>query len=678
MNTAKTLQLLDVQSNNISPATNIESIYYEVMDGGVIYRNSLYRHFPIYVKYNNNIDDPITVYTEAAGTVAENKIIFRESDTPVEKLIGDTSTHRLTQPDGKDILLSSIRQSHLRNTRYYKLDISTYNFSDIMNLYAPKLWVSNKFDNLDSCIGKITYNSNTILHNYSLDITDEHTAAKYICTTETVGNIEKGTPGIDLTTTDIITDIDNLDIPSKDKHIMTVNEILDKILFKEIKPYIFDASIFMEDTCTSGEIKINNNNITWPNANYKIIANPGKLQIVFNKDENTPLPVDTKLSIKLYKADGQEQGSVTVSKNINYIKEDNEIKFNDCLVYYNDTIKGIVENLYNAINDDDNIKKTPNINYDENDTESLITWNTFEQAVINTIKNIVKDYFSEEELNQFDWKEIIIKKIYTNNTTEYPAKNKTILQSKFQVSEAGTPVYSFESVVGKCFHGDGDFDGILTADVLFKNEYYDILKNTIKIESTTLNKTAEDETADTYKTNFGTHISPEDCSNYIYGIYQIPYNDFYNSSNSRLLEIVKDVNDYNGYKVSTTFELYHKFIIKVPILINSTPIYVTGAKAQYIDFLQDTAQDIVIKIPYFIDGADFEKEQNLPELYAISQGGVFMPANNWEIYSKESDTMYHIYTIKAQNPYDDTELVISNKRTIKIKIYTKYSEYYES
>ena len=55
-----------------------------------------------------------------------------------------------------------------------------------------------------------------------------------------------------------------------------------------------------------------------------------------------------------------------------------------------------------------------------------------------------------------------------------------------------------------------------------------------------------------------------------------------------------------------------------------------------------------------------------------------MPANNWEIYSKESDTMYHIYTIKAQNPYDDTELVISNKRTIKIKIYTKYSEYYES
>jgi hypothetical protein len=46
------------------------------------------------------------------------------------------------------------------------LDISTYNFSDIMSLYAPKLWVKNKFDALDSCIGKITYDS-SIITNFS-------------------------------------------------------------------------------------------------------------------------------------------------------------------------------------------------------------------------------------------------------------------------------------------------------------------------------------------------------------------------------------------------------------------------------------------------------------------------------------------------------------------------------
>ena len=59
MNTAKNLQLLDAGNNNISPATNIESLYYEINQGGVIYRNAIYKHFPVYVHYNNNIDKPI-------------------------------------------------------------------------------------------------------------------------------------------------------------------------------------------------------------------------------------------------------------------------------------------------------------------------------------------------------------------------------------------------------------------------------------------------------------------------------------------------------------------------------------------------------------------------------------------------------------------------------------------
>ncbi len=35
MNTAKNFQLLDDNNNNISPITNIESLYYEVNEGGV-------------------------------------------------------------------------------------------------------------------------------------------------------------------------------------------------------------------------------------------------------------------------------------------------------------------------------------------------------------------------------------------------------------------------------------------------------------------------------------------------------------------------------------------------------------------------------------------------------------------------------------------------------------------
>jgi hypothetical protein len=111
-----------------------------------------------------------------------------------------------------------------------------------MSLYAPKLWVKNKFDALDSCIGKITYDS-SIIATYS-------SSTYFIRTTESVGNIEEGTLGSDLTTTDI----DGNNIPNK--HIVTVNELLDKILFKETYPYIFDASIYMEEVCTSGNTVI--------------------------------------------------------------------------------------------------------------------------------------------------------------------------------------------------------------------------------------------------------------------------------------------------------------------------------------------------------------------------------------------------------------------------------------
>ena len=34
-----------------------------------------------------------------------------------------------------------------------------------------------------------------------------------------------------------------------------------------------------------------------------------------------------------------------------------------------------------------------------------------------------------------------------------------------------------------------------------------------------------------------------------------------------------------------------------------------------------------------IDNSDLVNNRNLPELYAISQGGIFMPANNWVISS---------------------------------------------
>ena len=675
MNTAKTLQLLDLQSNNISPATNIESIYYEVMDGGVIYRNSLYRHFPIYVKYNNNIDDPIVV-----NRSTNSKGIQLFNDTQEDTPIGNSPSFRLSQSQNSrnDIFVSSIRQSQLKNTRYYKLDISTYNFSDIMSLYAPKLWVKNKFDALDSCIGKITYDS-SIIATYS-------SSTYFIRTTEAVGNIEEGTLGSDLTTTDI----NGNNIPNK--HIVTVNELLDKILFKETYPYIFDASIYMEEVCTSGNTIIVGHDIQ-TQTDYKIILNPGKLQIVFNNESSNiilPEPIDTKLKFKICHIDNEtDAADITTQQGIIYTAtEQHTVFFNDCSTFYNDIIeKTILPQIYTAINTNSNIKKTPNIDYDENDADSVNTWNIFEQNVINTIKNILKNYFSTDELNQIDWKEIIIKNIYTNKPTEYPRKGQTIRIAKFQKSSA----YSIESTIGQCFANNSN--GIFNIDKMFEKEYYVILKNKITISSDQLNGTINDNSD---KTNFGNPIQDENYYN-IYNNYILSYNDYYNPIINTSLEVLGS----DTKTVNTSIELYHKFVLNVPIIINNKTVYITGSKDQYIDFLQDTAEDIVIKIPGFIDGSNIqdivdagsnmptgltipenENLTNLPELYAISQGGVFMPANNWKIDKIELDNSniwyYHKYTIKAQKPYDDSEQGISNKRTIKIKIHTKYSNYYES
>lgn len=46
--------MLDTLGNNISPAVNIETLYYEKEESGIIYRNHLFKHFPVYVKYSGH------------------------------------------------------------------------------------------------------------------------------------------------------------------------------------------------------------------------------------------------------------------------------------------------------------------------------------------------------------------------------------------------------------------------------------------------------------------------------------------------------------------------------------------------------------------------------------------------------------------------------------------------
>lgn len=248
MNTAKNFQLLDDNNNNISPITNIESLYYEVNEGGVIYRNALYQHFPVYVKYNNNIDDPID-----AGSLKAyiDNNIYKTTDSSFYKSPNVQLKEQFTpSTPGADILVTAIRQSRLANTRYHKLDISTYNLTSILNLYAPKQYVVDAVAALTEKTDHVKYKSNI--------------AAKYnsgqFKTLYDIGSYPKGTS---------IGELNNKDI----------NDIIDNAFFKEVAPNIINTSVNLLKQ-TPIYIEINPSNINklhniqeWKSLAYNTIKN---------------------------------------------------------------------------------------------------------------------------------------------------------------------------------------------------------------------------------------------------------------------------------------------------------------------------------------------------------------------------------------------------------------------
>lgn len=636
MNTAKTLQLLDAQSNNISPATNIESIYYEVMDGGVIYRNSLYKHFPIYVKYNNNIDNPIIV--RRGSDITDDEVLYfirdrRNADEP----IGDSSNFRLSQKSsgGVDIFLSSIRQSRLKNTRYYKLDISTYNFSDIMSLYAPKLWVQNNISRIDYNVDNIIYDSSIIT---AYQKNDQFGA--YIRTNNDVGNIAKGTPGEQLNN-------------------KRINDLLDSILFSRTYPYIYDASIHMDKPESFGDMNIDALNLSSFDfnsqftASYDISTSPGKIKIVYFNSSTMEADPDTTLSYTITHIDDNNLPASGLHKNV---------LFRDCQKYYDSFIDELFE-LF------------PEQTIDV-DTRNTAAWQEFESNIINGVTSLTAKIYGDEYLQNINWKTDIIAHFYEDRITNYPRRKQN-----------------------KKEKGRVKLREIFTETLMFQNEFFIMLSNDINIKSGSLDRTDSLPTRD-YKTNFGEPLSTNEYLSHVYCGYHMPYNDFYYDNNTK--QLTATIGEQET-KVNVNIPLRHKFILRVPIIISDTERteikYVSGIKTQYIDYLQNTEKDTIIFIPKIIDNSlikEQDKYIQLPELVAIGQNGVFMPANNWvidKIYHEESftdeehsennidgdykntayenlESLFNIYVIKSQKSYDNT--IIGGKRIIRIKIETTY------
>ena len=618
MNTAKSLQLLDNQYNNISPITNIESIYYEVLDNGVIYRNSLYKHFPIYVKYNNNIDEPIIIRKSSADT---GNIIYFKQENNSNYGLGDSSSYRLSQQQtsNDDIFVSSIRQSHLKNTRYYKLDISTYNFSDIMSLYAPKLWVNNKFISLDACIGNIIYDSSIIdaYYEYPPD-----GLKAYIITSADAGSIEKGTPGTSL---------------NKKR----VNDILDQILFKEEYPYLIDVSIHMKETETAGHPFIDTahlsdfdiENAYSTNLSEVIDVCTGRLRLVYFNNASSMANNNTTDNI------------------INEVViPDDHIKLSKCREYISNEILPAFFNCFPS--------RTPNVDYSGN----ISVWKTFEDNIIFNIKNVLGNYCSEEFLNNTDnWRENYIKLLYSS----YPAKN-------ISISNDNNKRETIKSMLTTEIFKDEYYR---VCDISVS------LKSTQPITNSIL-QTGDAKYKSNFGNIVGAKgngiFEPSVYANNVYGSYYIPYNDYFNEYNTQQLY----VDPTREYRVQTIVHLAYKCVVNIPIIVNNTVYYVSGVGTKYIECEHNTADDIIIYIPKEIDNSDNVNNNNLPELAYIEQDGVYMKSNGWAIHTRYCNpdeyegtpyealqAKFNIYEIKGQKSYDSVSA--GTTRKIKIKIETK-------
>jgi len=129
LTTAKSIQLLDASGMNISPITDITSLYYEVQnpsDNKIISRKYVYDAFPIGVNIDSsnliNIGEPANTTDRhpADGSLYDNGQLYKIVDV-----------------SNKDILVSKVDTDIIPGTTLRELKVTNYNLSKILSYYTP-------------------------------------------------------------------------------------------------------------------------------------------------------------------------------------------------------------------------------------------------------------------------------------------------------------------------------------------------------------------------------------------------------------------------------------------------------------------------------------------------------------------------------------------------------------
>lgn len=128
LTTAKSIQLLDVNGMNISPITDITSLYYEVEnpnDKSIISRKYVYDAFPVGV----NID-PVNLINIGKPQLAGSR------HPSGGQLYKDGSIYKIVDNSKNDILVSRIDTSVIPGTTLRELKVTNYNLSEILSYYT--------------------------------------------------------------------------------------------------------------------------------------------------------------------------------------------------------------------------------------------------------------------------------------------------------------------------------------------------------------------------------------------------------------------------------------------------------------------------------------------------------------------------------------------------------------
>lgn len=136
LTTAKSIQLLDASGMNISPITDITSLYYEVENPnnqGIISRKYIYDEFPIGVDINPNTEVSIGTSSGTRERHPENNPLYENGQ--LYKIVDVSDNNGIIIK--KDILVSNVSTYIMKGTTLREIKIKNYNLSEILSYYTP-------------------------------------------------------------------------------------------------------------------------------------------------------------------------------------------------------------------------------------------------------------------------------------------------------------------------------------------------------------------------------------------------------------------------------------------------------------------------------------------------------------------------------------------------------------